>query len=147
MNLKKLMIIISLIFIISIGGNIVFSDGTPEWIGIYKLNMTKEWVKENFPDATDEELKELFKEFASKGKKAILELKKDYKFKASFPDGEITGIIKDNGKNKDGYIDLTLMPLNKENVDEEIEPVTALYKDDMLIVIQEEFKLLFKKQS
>jgi hypothetical protein len=80
-------------------------------------------------------------------KKSYTRIKKDYKFKASFPDGEITGIIKITAKTKMDTLDLTLMPLNKENVDEEIEPVTALYKDDMLIVIQEEFKLLFKKQS
>jgi hypothetical protein len=34
-----------------------------------QIKYEKEWVKENFPDATEEELKELFKEFASKEKK------------------------------------------------------------------------------
>jgi hypothetical protein len=140
---KTNIIILIIIFILICSATYLFSGNNKEWSGRYNLDITREWIEENFPEANSTEVEELYKEFLSMKDGTYLILKKDMSFNVTLPDGTIIGTIKEEGKHE-GYLKLILIPLQAEGIDDP-QPVTALYKDDTLLLLEDELTLMFTK--
>ncbi len=140
---KKNIITLFIIFTLLCSSSFLFSGDSKEWSGTYNLQITREWIEKNFPEANSYEVDELYKEFLSMKDETYLVLRKDMTFNVTLPDGTISGTIKDNG-NQEGYIKLILIPIQAEGI-EDPQSVTALYKDDTLLLLEDELTLMFTK--